>query len=107
MSFGLKHPSTLNLCRVRGTHLLNVCAVLELSLPAWGRSEFYSRCFPFGGAHSGAGTAHGGQGEAPVKGHTLAWFMESHLHPNEMRSLIVGSHIIFMLSSVSLWVNML
>lgn len=51
--------------------------------------------------------AHGDQGEAPIKGHTLGWFMESCLHPDEMRSVIVGLHIIFMLSSVSLWVNML
>lgn len=42
-----------------------------------------------------------------MKGHVLLSFMESHLHPNEMRSVIVGSYIIFMLSSVSLWVNML
>ena len=87
--------------------MLNLHAALELSLPAWGRSGFYFQCFPFAGARSGAGTAHGGQGEAPVKGHMLSWFMESCLHPNEMRSVIVGSHIIFMLSSVSLWVSML
>jgi len=31
--------------------------------------------------------------------------MESRCHPNEMHSATVGSHIIFMLSSVSLWVN--
>lgn len=87
--------------------MLSLRAARELSLPAWGGFGFYSKCFSFLGACLGTGTAHRGQGEAAVKRHTLGWFPESRLHPNEMRCVIVGSHIIFMLSSVSLWVNML
>lgn len=53
------------------------------------------------GVGSGADTAQGARGNH-------AWLVpETNLHPDEMCSVAVGSHIIFMLSSVSLSVNML
>lgn len=82
-------------------HLLNPHAALELPLLAWGKSGFYSQCFPFVGVSSAAGTAQGAR-------ENHAWLVyETSLHPDEMCSVTVGSHIIFMLSSVSLSVNML